>query len=201
MSEVEVPLREKILNISRRLLFKEGYKALSMRKIAKKANVSATSIYLYFENKDHLLHTLIEESIEELSRFIEERALPDADVVGRFKAIIGAYVDFGMNNPEKYEIIYMVRPDAMARYPRDKFRKVRRCYELLVETIENGVAQGVMDVEKPVVAAYSIWAQLHGIVSVVLGKRLDSRIGEQQFLEDSVELVIQGFLVRVSAVE
>jgi AcrR family transcriptional regulator len=172
-----------------------------MRKIAKKANVSATSIYLYFENKDHLLHTLIEESVEDLSRFIEGQALSETDVVNRFKAIIQGYVDFGMSNPEKYEIIYMVRPDAMARYPRDKFRKARRCYELLVETIQNGVAQGVMEVEQPVVAAYSIWAQLHGIVSVVLGKRLDSRIGEQQFLEKSVDLVIQGFLVRVTALE
>lgn len=199
MSEVEIPLREKILRISRDLLFVEGYKSLSMRKIAKKAEVSATSIYLYFENKDHLLHTLIEESVEDLSRFIEDRALSETEVESRFKAIIRGYVDFGMMNPEKYEIIYMVRPDAMARYPREKFRKARRCYELLVDTIETGVAQGLMEVEKPVVAAYSIWAQMHGIVSVVLGKRLDSRIAQEQFLEESIELVIQGFLVRVTA--
>ncbi|MEX0845181.1 MAG: TetR/AcrR family transcriptional regulator [Balneolaceae bacterium] len=198
MSEEEVSLREKILDISRHLMFEEGYKSLSMRKIAKQADVTATSIYLYFENKDHLLHTLIEESVEDLSRFIEEKSLPKADTLERFKAIITGYVEFGINNPEKYEIIYMVRPDAMARYPKEKFRKTRRCYELLVETIEQGVAQGLMEVEKPVVAAYSIWAQLHGIVSVVLGKRLDSRIGEQQFIEESVELVIQGFLSRAT---
>src|SRR5690554_4110820 len=121
MSEVEITLREKILDISRDLLFKEGYKALSMRKIAKKADVSATSIYLHFDNKDHLLHTLIEESVEDLSRFIESRALPQTEVLSRFEAIIKSYVDFGITHPEKYEMIYMVRPEAMARYPRDKF--------------------------------------------------------------------------------
>lgn len=197
MSE-EVPLRDQILEISRHLLFEEGYKSLSMRKIAKHADVTATSIYLYFENKDHLLHTLIEESVEELSRFIESKALPKTDSIERFKAIVESYVEFGIGNPEKYEIIYKVRPDAMSRYPKEKFRKARRSYELLVETIEESVSKGLMEVENPVVAAYSIWAQLHGIVSVVLNKRLDSRINQQQFLEDSIELVVQGFLVRTT---
>ncbi len=197
MSE-EVPLRDQILDISRHLLYKEGYKSLSMRKIAKQANVSATSIYLYFENKDHLLHTLIEESVEDLSRFIEKKALSKTDSIERFKAITKSYVEFGIEYPEKYEIIYKVRSDSMARYPKEKFRKARRAYELLVKTIEESVGQGLMEVDKPVVAAYSIWAQLHGVVSVVLNKRLDSRIDQEQFIEESIEHVVQGFLIRTT---
>lgn len=194
----DTPLRDQILDISRHMLFEDGYRSLSMRKIAKKANVTATSIYLYFDNKDHLLHTLIEESVEDLSQFIESRALLIDDSIERFKTIIESYVEFGIGHPEKYEIIYQVRPDAMARYPKEKFRKARRCYELLVKTIEESVSKGLMEVGNPVVAAYSIWAQLHGIVSVVLNKRLDSRIDQQQFIEDSIELVVQGFLVRTT---
>ncbi|WP_020403169.1 TetR/AcrR family transcriptional regulator [Gracilimonas tropica] len=197
MSE-EVPLRDQILNISRHILYKDGYKSLSMRKIARKAEVTATSIYLYFENKDHLLHTLIEESVEDLSTHIEEQALPKANTIDRFKAIIQSYVEFGMSNPEKYEIIYQVRSDAMARYPKEKFRKARRAYELLVKTIEEGVKEGLMEVDDPVLAAYSIWAQLHGVVSVVLNGRLDSRINKEQFVEESIEHVIQGFLERAA---
>lgn len=197
MSE-EVPLRDQILDISRHLLYQEGYKALSMRKIANQADVSATSIYLYFENKDHLLHTLIEESVEDLSRFIESKALSKTDSIERLKVITESYVQFALEFPEKYEIIYKVRSDSMARYPKEKFRKARRAYELLVKTIEESVSKGLMEVEKPVVAAYSIWAQLHGVVSVVLNERLDSRINRDQFIEDSIEHVVQGFLVRTT---
>ncbi len=197
MSE-EVPLRDQILDISRHLLFEEGYRSLSMRKIAKQADVTATSIYLYFENKDHLLHTLIEESVEELSQFIESKALSKPDSIERFKTIIESYVEFGISHPEKYEIIYKVSSDAMSRYPKEKFRKARRCYELLVKTIEEGVSKGLMEVDDPLVAAYSIWAQLHGVVSVVLNGRLDSRINQEQFIDDSIELVVQGFLVRTT---
>lgn len=198
MSE-EVPLRDQILTISRHMLFEDGYRSLSMRKIAKKAGVTATSIYLYFENKDHLLHTLIEESVEDLSQFIEAEALEINGSLERFESIIKRYVKFGIEHPEKYEIIYQVRPDIMARYPKEKFRKARRCYELLVKTIEESVDKGLMEVDDPVIAAYSIWAQLHGIVSVVLNKRLDSRINQQQFIEESTEHVVQGFLVRTTA--
>lgn len=197
MSE-EVPLRDQILDISRHLLYDEGYKSLSMRKIAKKADVTATSIYLYFENKDHLLHTLIEESVEDLSQYIESKALPKSDTIDRFKAITESYVQFALEYPEKYEIIYKVRSDSMARYPKEKFRKARRAYELLVKTIEEGVTKGLMEVEEPVLTAYSIWAQLHGVVSVVLNKRLDSRISKQKFIEESIDHVVQGFLVRTT---
>jgi AcrR family transcriptional regulator len=200
MSE-ELPLRDQILDISRHMLYNDGYKSLSMRKIAKQANVTATSIYLYFENKDHLLHTLIEESVEDLSRFIESEALKQTNDIERFKTIIQRYVAFGIQHPEKYEIIYKVRSDAMARYPKEKFRKARRCYELLVQTIEESISDGLMEVEDPVVAAYSIWAQLHGIVSVVLNKRLDRRIDQTKFIQNSIELVIQGFLVQTTVHE
>ncbi|MEX0721795.1 MAG: TetR/AcrR family transcriptional regulator [Balneolaceae bacterium] len=198
MSEAENPLRDKILEISRHLLFDEGFDSLSMRKIARRAGISATSIYLYFQNKDHLLHTLIEESVEELSQAVEQNADGEKDIIRRFNKIINGYIEFAISNPEKYQVIYMIRPNAMARYPKEKFRKARRCYELLVKVIEEGVSKGVMEVEKPVIAAYSIWAQLHGIVTVVLSQHLDSRIDRNQFITESVEHVVQGFLIRTT---
>lgn len=72
MSKNQSTLRDRILEASRNVLFSKGYDSLSMRKIGKDIGVSATSIYLYFKNKDHLVHTIIEESVEELSASIEQ---------------------------------------------------------------------------------------------------------------------------------
>ncbi|MFY0683930.1 MAG: TetR/AcrR family transcriptional regulator [Balneola sp.] len=196
MKVVEIPLREKILDISRHLLYNEGHSSLSMRGIAKEVGVSATSIYLHFDNKDHLLHTLIEESVEELSVSIEKRVDENSDIIAQFEAIIHGYTDFALNHPEKYQIIYMVRSEAMARYPKEKFRRARRCYELLVKVIESGVKSELMEEDDPLTAAYSIWGQLHGIISVVLNQRLDSRINKEHFIEKSIQHIVEGFLVR-----
>lgn len=198
MDTQEITLRDKILEISRRQLFVEGHKSLSMRGIAKKVGVSATSIYLYFENKDHLLHTLIEESVEDLSSTIEQEVVGKVGIIDKFEATINGYVNFAMNNPEKYDIIYNVNSTAMSRYPKEKFRKARRSYESLVKVIEEGVSEGLMALESPVIAAYSIWAQLHGVVSVVLNQRLDSRIDKDRFIKESLEHIVQGFLVRTT---
>lgn len=194
----EIPLREKILETSRHLLFTEGYASLSMRKIGNLIGVSATSIYLYFENKDHLVHTLIEESVEELSSYIEASANSHISTLDKFEAIIQSYAEFAILNPEKYQVIYMVRSDTMARYPKEKFRKTRRGYALLESVIENGISEGLMELDEPMIAAYSIWAQLHGIISVVLNQRLDSRIGKDKFIEESIDHIVQGFLIRTA---
>lgn len=198
MPEIESSLRDRILEISRNLLFTKGYEALSMRKIAKEAGVSATSIYLYFENKNYLVHTLIEESVEELSSAIEHEADQESEPLAKFTAIIQGYVEFALSNPEKYQVIYMVKPEAMGRYPKEKFRKARRGYALLESVIKTARDEGMMEVEDPLIAAYSIWAQLHGIISVVQDQRLDSRINQGHFIEESIELIVQGFLVRTA---
>ena len=196
MSEKELPLREKILDISRHLLYNDGHTALSMRGIAKEAGVSATSIYLYFDNKDHLLHTLIEESVEALSVSIEQKVDANSGVIAQFESVIRSYAEFAFAHPEKYQIIYMVKSDSMARYPKEKFRRARRSYELLVKIIESGVRKELMEEQDPLTAAYSIWAQLHGVISVVLNQRLDNRINREHFIEKSIQHIIEGFLVR-----
>lgn len=198
MSEEELSLREKILETSRRYLFTDGYSSLSMRKIAGEIGVSATSIYLYFENKDHLVHTLIEESVEDLSVALEQGVEGKADTIERFKAIIDSYISFALNNQEKYQVIYSVQSERMARYPKEKFRKARRGYALLESVIKKGIEEGLMELEEPMIAAYSIWAQLHGVISVVLNQRLDSRINKDKFIEESTEHIVQGFLVRIT---
>jgi len=198
MSEEEISLRERILDISRRLLFTEGYSAISMRKIGKEVGASATSIYLYFENKDHLVHTLIEESVEHLSASIEQGASRYQSTIDKFEAIIRSYVDFAFSNPEKYQVIYMVQSSKMSRYPKEKFRKARRGYALLESVIIKGIEEGLIDLDEPKIAAYSIWGQLHGVISVVLNQRLDSRIDKEKFIEESIDQIVQGFHTRIT---
>ena len=198
MIEEEKSLRDKILDISRSVLFTDGFSALSMRKIAKEIGVSATSIYLYFDNKDHLVHTLIEESVEELSKAIEQNAAKHHSTIDKFEAIIQGYVNFAISNSEKYQVIYMVLSSKMARYPKEKFRKARRGYALLESVIQKGINEGLMQLDEPMIAAYSIWAQLHGVISVVQSQRLDSRIDENKFIEESIDHIVQGFLVRIT---
>ncbi len=193
-------LREEILEVSRELLIKEGFGKMSMRRIAERADVSATSIYLYFKNKDDLLLALIEESIENLKAALMEVVDVSKGLLMQLEDMARAYISYALNHPQEYEIIYMVRPEEMPRYPKEKFMNIRSGYELLAGIISEGHAREQIDVEDALINAYTLWAQLHGVVSVILNKRLDTRIPQEQFIEQALENIIRGFVLQKSPV-
>lgn len=189
-------LRNEILEVSRDLLIQHGFNKLSMRNIAKRADVTATSIYLHFENKEHLLLSLIEESIEHLKDHLADQIDTSKGFITQLQDLARAYIGFALDHPQEYEIIYMVRPEEMPQYPKEKFEKIRSAYELLADIIEKGKREELIEVENSLISAYTLWAQLHGVVSVILSKRLDTRIPQKEFIDQAIEHIIQGFIIQ-----
>lgn len=187
-------LREDILEVSRNLLVKDGFGKMSMRKIAKRAGVSATSIYLHFQNKDELLLALIESSIAKLSSALEKNLTDSDDSITKLEKMAHSFLDFAFENPQEYEIIYMVRPEEMPKFPKEKFQQIRKIYELLADIISEGKRTGALNVDDPLMSSYLIWAQLHGVASVIISRRLDTRIPDEEFVRQALDHIIQGFI-------
>lgn len=186
-------LRRQILDTTRHLLVTEGYQNLSMRKIADSIGYSATSIYLYFDSKDALLHTLIHEGMMQLHEDLTQTAkeYPDAPL-RRLRSLCRCFIDFGLDNPEYYEIMFQLRPDRMERYPPEKYREARSNLEVFSRTLEEGEQQGIFEMEDAQVLASTIWASLHGTVSLLLSGRLDIRIERERFIEAAIRRTLQG---------
>ena len=144
MSEKEEKsLRREILDTARQLLTTTGYARLSMRNIANKIGYSAPSIYLYFESKDDLVHALIDEGVELLGARLSEANASAASPEARLEAMCRAYVAFGIERPEYYEIMYVLHPEYIKRYPAEKYRKARRNLEIMAAAVEDGMGSGV----------------------------------------------------------
>ena len=112
----------------------------AVRKIAKEIGYSATTIYLHFKNKDQLVHSLIEEGVSRLHNRLLSRFNQNGEGVrNRLRNLCREYVVFGLNNPEYYEIMYMLHPEHLARYPADKYRRARKNLELLARVYQEGV--------------------------------------------------------------
>jgi TetR/AcrR family transcriptional regulator, multidrug resistance operon repressor len=74
----EIAIREKALEI----IVQEGFDGLSMQKLAKAANVSPATIYIYYKNRENLLNSLYNEvsmtfSREALKKFDPELSLEE----------------------------------------------------------------------------------------------------------------------------
>lgn len=195
--EREGDLRTAILDAARQLLVREGYRDLSMRDVSRAVGCSVSSIYLYFANKDALVHALMDEGFARWHRRMGELAESGAGTTAaaRLEAVCRAYVAFGLANPEFYEIMYMFHSDRMARYPKELFRRARRNLDLMGELVaECRAAASVGTVDDVPVATTVLWAALHGTVSTIIADRLDRRLDQARYVEGAVRFAIAGVL-------
>jgi AcrR family transcriptional regulator len=142
-----------------------------------------SSIYLYFAGKDELVHTLMDEGFERWHRRMRDVADGAPTPPARLEGVCRAYVDFGLENPEFYEIMYMFHTDRMARYPKELFRRARRNIDLMAELVAGYAPDAVRTPDEARIAATAVWATLHGVVSTIVSDRLDRRIDRARYIE------------------
>jgi AcrR family transcriptional regulator len=186
-------LRRRILDTARHQLVQEGYQDLSMRKIASAIGYSATSIYLYFDSKDALLHALIHEGMMWLRDKLQETAAQHSDApVQRMRALCRCFVEFGLDNPEYYEIMFQLRPERMERYPPEKYRQARENLDFFAQAVKEGVEDGIFEVDDIQVSVSTVWASLHGTISLLLAGRVDVQIDSDTFIDTTIRQAIRG---------
>jgi AcrR family transcriptional regulator len=162
--------RELILDAARALFAREGYDAVTMRRIAEKIEYSPTAIYLHFADKDSLLHELCVADFLELATAFQPIALV-SDPIERIKRIGGAYVEFALSHPVHYRLMFMtpVRPldDAKLAEGR-KGDPAQDAYAFLRMAVVEGLAQGrfrepLTDVD---LICQTLWAGVHGVAAL-----------------------------------
>jgi len=100
-------LRREILDAALEVLLAEGVSRFSMRRIARRIEYTPTTIYLYFKDKADLLYHLCEEVYGEILEVLESAEKKECGPVDRLRAILRAYIDFGLARPERYRIAFM----------------------------------------------------------------------------------------------
>ncbi len=192
MEPVNGSLRRSILDISRKMLVDEGFNRISMRKIAQKVGCSATSIYLYFKNKDALLHSLIEEGFEKLYEILSALNHPDKSPARKIEDYCRAFINFGLNNPEYYEIMFQLHPKHMERYPVEKFRRARRNTNLFMNALQELNDERMKSPEDARIWANVFVANIHGGISLLNAGRVDSRVEREKFIDTLVAGILAG---------
>ena len=179
-------LRRAILDEARRVLIERGYPGLSLRPIAREVGCTATSIYLYFENKDALIHALIDEGMELLHSRLDAAAAGDEGPRERMARLARAYLDFGLENPEYYEIMFMLHPERMERYPADRYRKARRNLEMFHDEMVAALGPEGVNGRDTTTESTLVWTSLHGTVSLLIAHRVDISIDREALIESAV---------------
>lgn len=163
-SDPERNLRSALLHISRLVLDEGGTAALSMREVARRAGCTHQAPYHYFEDRESILATLVEEGFDDLARCLGA-ANDLASTEGARTALIAAgraYVDFALSQPGVFRVMF--RPDACnpLRFPAVVEAGNRARVEL---DRLNQIAHG--EGANPAQAAI-LWAHVHGLACLLI---------------------------------
>jgi AcrR family transcriptional regulator len=109
-------VRDNILETALQHLIEDGFVHFSMRKLAARLGITAANIYNYFTNKDELYLLIQTRGFEMLYYVMDKAYKSTASPEKKLKNIIMAYLKFGMDNPEYYEIMFSRNTPKYADY-------------------------------------------------------------------------------------
>jgi len=115
-AEEVMRIKDRILETALQHLIEDGFEHFSMRKLAARLGMTAANIYNYFTNKDELYLFIQTRGFEMLYDFLHEAYKRRVAPKKKLENMIRAYLKFGMNNPEYYEIMFSRNTPKYADY-------------------------------------------------------------------------------------
>ena len=162
-------LRHSIVKTAGQLFLAQGYAGFSMRQLAEQIGYSVATLYLYFRDKDDLLFTVVDEGFARFDQALTAAVAQDADPWSQLMRLTEAYVDFGLNNPVYYQLMFLWRVDFLTQARPGEDRTRLDMLRILQRTVQAAMEGGQMRPGDVQAVGDLLWAQMHGIVTLAIG--------------------------------
>jgi AcrR family transcriptional regulator len=161
-------MRERLLAAARQIAAEEGWQAVTIRRIADRLEYASPILYQHFPSKDALLLELVNVGFREVTQTLQAARQAPPDRV--LKTLALAYWRFAFSAPELYQAMHGLDgvPFGTAATPseaQEAFRVVRAALLRLA-------AASHRELSDPDGAVDTIWACLHGFVSLTMSGRI-----------------------------
>ncbi len=168
--------RADMVDAAETLYAEVGWDAVTMDRVARSARLSRALIYVYFRDKNDLLHAITERALLELrARFI---AAADAHPLGldKVQAIGRAYVQFQQDMPYRFDACSRFHAhQASANEPTEAACAAAgdAVMAVIAKALLDGQADGSIrrDLGPPAQVCVMLWAFTHGLIQIAINKR------------------------------
>ena len=151
-----------------KLIAKKGVKGLTLREIAKQAQVSHTAPYRHFRDKDDLLTAVAVEGFEMLVRETRKRFLEIEDhPLVRFRESGISYIDFATTHPSHFRVMFGLG-DKRKEAPSELKRASDESFKILLDAIRECQENNLVREGNPMELALSAWSIVHGYAMIAL---------------------------------
>ncbi len=203
-------IREEIMREALELITTDGFNSFSMRKLATRLGIAAKTIYNYFQNQDELYLYVHIRGFERLLEYYKKETRPYKDPMDKLDAITKAYVEFGLENTDLYNLMHLSRVprydeyvgtpmESVARLKHEAFKKVVDfTIDLAKEYLGNSsdINEKALQVEM-----INAWSHLHGYVAGVTNSVIDYLLDDPLSLKELViDRVNKNVRIELSAI-
>jgi AcrR family transcriptional regulator len=196
--------RQHILDALERVLERHGLRGLSIRKVAREAEVAVGTVYLYFEHKDALLHAWTLRGFGYYQARID--ALPAEtwqDPVRALEAICRSYIGFVLDHADAYRLA--LSPEIKALSPVPPMDQPAFLEDpgsaLATRHLQALVTDGRLAPDRINHAMASLLTATQGLALALLDQPELDPGWRQELIDFHVELMIRGLLSRPGGVE
>ena len=196
--------RHAILKAARKLFFEKGFKPVTVESIAKKAELSKGSIYLYFNSKEEIYTQILLSDIDKFHEHFTDLLQNSPSATEALIRFAGIYVDLFLSDRELFRILmtFMLHTSDM-NLPEELNNHIIKSTNKNISIIEDIFRYGIDRGEFPPTINLrlnrnAIWGLLNGIISLHLFTGTESKRAEaiQSTLRVGLDTYIKGLMIR-----
>lgn len=185
-------LRTALLAAAAEMIAAEGLESVTLRALSQRVGVSRTAPYRHFADKSALLAAVAEEGFKRLwQRLQAVEQQKETDLLVRFQQMGVAYIQFAVDNPTHYRLMFSGEIASPEAYP-DLATAGKAVFDTLVTTIQQGQVEHKIKSGEPRTLAYVAWATVHGLSSLLIDKQIRNLTHVQELATFTTQTLLDG---------
>jgi AcrR family transcriptional regulator len=185
--------RDEILDAARMLFLRQGYEAVTVRKIAAAIGCAPGTIYLHFADKGEIFESLCSETFQKLSARLAAIAGDDDDPLECVRRGGRAYIAFALEHPGHYVITFLTQKKGSGKdRDADILDAGLQCFGNLRRMVTRCSEAGCLRVNHVDEVSQVIWSFLHGLVSLLITHGEFPFVEQSRLVERHLDILIAG---------
>ncbi|MFC3961010.1 TetR/AcrR family transcriptional regulator [Nocardia jiangsuensis] len=156
-----------IVATARELAARDGWDAVTTRRLAERIEYSQPVLYSHFRGKREIIGAVALEGAAELAAAVRSAAGAADGPRARVTALADAYLDYAARNPSVYDAMFQL-DGGLAFASEDTPEPLRDAFAALLENLAEVAGDGV----EPGLFTEVFWSALHGLATLTRAGRL-----------------------------
>ncbi|MDF2935042.1 MAG: transcriptional regulator, TetR family [Paenibacillaceae bacterium] len=182
-------VRQAILETALNMGIREGFEAVSVRKIIQEMNYSTGVLYHHFKDKQEIIDAIEERETAWLHGEIRSLLDENRDFIWNMRRVFGRMLRLAWEEAEKYNLI------VLHKYSRHQGAGQPEWIGYMAARLEEGMEGGLIRRMNPTQAAFVLWSSFLGFNLMISRRPGDMGLAEaEELLAVQMEMVLKGIL-------